>query len=161
MNSQGFGCILAHAMGLGKTIQVCTFCDVFLRSTTGDIFHHLHAMTTLNSSLFSRPRSTCPLHRPHKHHSELAGRVQSLAARKGAWQLPQRQRRGHAKIFRGVPAQRRCQEFGAEEQGHRLVAGRGRRPPHGVRAIPTAGQQEAAQEEGVEEKGFCPVRTRI
>jgi RAD54-like protein 2 len=33
--SQGFGCILGHSMGLGKTIQVCTFSDVFLTSTPG------------------------------------------------------------------------------------------------------------------------------
>lgn len=33
-SSAGFGCILAHSMGLGKTIQLVAFIDVFLRETT-------------------------------------------------------------------------------------------------------------------------------
>ena len=32
-SSNGFGCILAHSMGLGKTIQLVSFIDIFLRHT--------------------------------------------------------------------------------------------------------------------------------
>lgn len=32
-DSSGFGCILAHSMGLGKTLQVISFIDVLLRYT--------------------------------------------------------------------------------------------------------------------------------
>ena len=44
--SQGFGCILAHSMGLGKTIQVVSFCDVFLRATQS---HNILCIVPINT----------------------------------------------------------------------------------------------------------------
>lgn len=44
--SQGFGCILAHSMGLGKTLQVITFIDVFLHYTH---FKHVLCVVPINT----------------------------------------------------------------------------------------------------------------
>ncbi|XP_059099678.1 helicase ARIP4-like isoform X2 [Tigriopus californicus] len=44
--SQGFGCILAHSMGLGKTIQLVTFCDIFLKATPG---RHILCIVPINT----------------------------------------------------------------------------------------------------------------
>ena len=37
----GFGCILAHSMGLGKTLQMIAFIDVFLRHTEAKTVSHV------------------------------------------------------------------------------------------------------------------------
>ena len=49
--SNGFGCILAHSMGLGKTIQVISFIDVFLRHTTGKTVLCIVPINTLQNWL--------------------------------------------------------------------------------------------------------------
>ncbi|XP_030632729.1 helicase ARIP4 [Chanos chanos] len=45
-NSSGFGCILAHSMGLGKTLQVISFVDVLLRHTEA---HTVLAIVPVNT----------------------------------------------------------------------------------------------------------------
>nr|XP_018911323.1 PREDICTED: uncharacterized protein LOC109040022 isoform X1 [Bemisia tabaci]XP_018911324.1 PREDICTED: uncharacterized protein LOC109040022 isoform X1 [Bemisia tabaci] len=47
--STGFGCILAHSMGLGKTLQVVSFCDVFLRYTEGKSVMCIMPINTLQN----------------------------------------------------------------------------------------------------------------
>ncbi|CAH1394932.1 unnamed protein product [Nezara viridula] len=48
-NSTGFGCILAHSMGLGKTLQVVSFCDVFLRETSAKTVMCIMPINTLQN----------------------------------------------------------------------------------------------------------------
>ncbi|KAL3187722.1 hypothetical protein MRX96_024748 [Rhipicephalus microplus] len=57
--SSGFGCILAHSMGLGKTIQVISFVDVLLR--------HTAARKVLCIT-------------PHQHNPELARGIRQVGA---------------------------------------------------------------------------------
>lgn len=45
-DSEGFGCILAHSMGLGKTLQVIAFIDVFLHYTSS---RHVLCVVPINT----------------------------------------------------------------------------------------------------------------
>uniref|UniRef100_A0A2C9JT34 Helicase ARIP4 n=1 Tax=Biomphalaria glabrata TaxID=6526 RepID=A0A2C9JT34_BIOGL len=47
----GFGCILAHSMGLGKTIQLISFIDIFLRYTGGKLVLCIVPINTLQNWL--------------------------------------------------------------------------------------------------------------
>ncbi|MGH0190802.1 UNVERIFIED_CONTAM: hypothetical protein FKN15_050921 [Acipenser sinensis] len=49
--SSGFGCILAHSMGLGKTLQVISFVDVLLRHTTARTVLAIVPVNTLQNWL--------------------------------------------------------------------------------------------------------------
>ncbi|XP_061075918.1 helicase ARIP4-like [Conger conger] len=50
-NSSGFGCILAHSMGLGKTLQVISFIDILLRHTGGHTVLTIVPVNTLQNWL--------------------------------------------------------------------------------------------------------------
>nr|XP_057921440.1 helicase ARIP4 [Doryrhamphus excisus] len=45
-SSSGFGCILAHSMGLGKTLQIISFIDILLRNTEA---HTVLAIVPVNT----------------------------------------------------------------------------------------------------------------
>ncbi|CAG9808002.1 unnamed protein product [Chironomus riparius] len=47
--STGFGCILAHSMGLGKTLQLVCFCDIFLRHTNSKTVLVIMPINTLQN----------------------------------------------------------------------------------------------------------------
>ncbi|CAH0407698.1 unnamed protein product [Chilo suppressalis] len=48
-SSTGFGCILAHSMGLGKTLQIVCFCDIFLRHTNSKTVLCIMPINTLQN----------------------------------------------------------------------------------------------------------------
>lgn len=47
--SVGFGCILAHSMGLGKTLQLVSFSDIFLRHTPAKTILCIMPINTLQN----------------------------------------------------------------------------------------------------------------
>ncbi|XP_069559448.1 helicase ARIP4 [Brachyistius frenatus] len=49
--SSGFGCILAHSMGLGKTLQVISFIDILLRNTEAHTVLTIVPVNTLQNWL--------------------------------------------------------------------------------------------------------------
>lgn len=50
-SSTGFGCILAHSMGLGKTLQLVCFCDIILRHTSAKTVLCIMPINTLQNWL--------------------------------------------------------------------------------------------------------------
>ncbi|KAL0276881.1 UNVERIFIED_CONTAM: hypothetical protein PYX00_004349 [Menopon gallinae] len=50
-SSTGFGCILAHSMGLGKTLQIVSFSDIFLRYTSAKTILCIMPINTIQNWL--------------------------------------------------------------------------------------------------------------
>lgn len=50
--SHGFGCVLAHSMGLGKTIQLVAFIDIFLKYTGAKHVMVIVPVNTLQNWMF-------------------------------------------------------------------------------------------------------------
>ncbi|MEQ2209785.1 hypothetical protein XENOCAPTIV_003996 [Xenoophorus captivus] len=70
-NSSGFGCILAHSMGLGKTLQVISFIDILFRHTAA------HSVLAIVPCVDSTPQDIQLMrYRSHVLHSLLEGFVQ-------------------------------------------------------------------------------------
>uniref|UniRef100_A0A3B3Z855 RAD54 like 2 n=1 Tax=Periophthalmus magnuspinnatus TaxID=409849 RepID=A0A3B3Z855_9GOBI len=79
----GFGCILAHSMGLGKTLQVISFIDVLFRHTKAHTVLAIVPVNTLQNWLHEFntwvPAAEClPPEVDHKHITPRAFRVHIL-----------------------------------------------------------------------------------
>lgn len=74
--STGFGCILAHSMGLGKTLQLVCFCDIFLRHTTSKTVLCIMPINTLQNWMaeFNMWMPEDPERSPLKVHGEVRPR---------------------------------------------------------------------------------------
>ncbi|KAL9701889.1 hypothetical protein quinque_005330 [Culex quinquefasciatus] len=74
--STGFGCILAHSMGLGKTLQLVCFSDIFLRHTSSKTVLIIMPINTLQNWLneFNTWLPEDPESSPLKNHGEVRPR---------------------------------------------------------------------------------------
>ncbi|KAM6927755.1 helicase ARIP4 [Xenentodon cancila] len=75
--SSGFGCILAHSMGLGKTLQVISFIDILLRNTEAHTVLAIVPVNTLQNwltefNLWLPPQEALP---PNTDLSVVTGRT--------------------------------------------------------------------------------------
>ncbi|XP_015432278.1 PREDICTED: uncharacterized protein LOC107188495 isoform X2 [Dufourea novaeangliae] len=74
--SSGFGCILAHSMGLGKTLQVASFCDIFFRCTTAKTVLCIMPINTLQNWL-----AEFNMWLPYKDHNATEKGIKSLSVK--------------------------------------------------------------------------------
>ncbi|XP_058066103.1 uncharacterized protein LOC131215727 [Anopheles bellator] len=75
-SSTGFGCILAHSMGLGKTLQLVCFCDIFLRHTSSKTVLVIMPINTLQNWLneFNTWLPDDATNSPLRNHGEVRSR---------------------------------------------------------------------------------------